>query len=505
MENSLIKNAKILRLLEDYRVIWALGHFSGLGYWDLETYMPQDGVEARGEALSKIESLSQKLFLDKDFVKQIKECAKIEDLNDYEKGIVRLLERKLKFYESLPAAFLEEFVRTASESTNIWRKAKDTNNFSLFEPYLQKIVELSRQKAKYLGYKEHPYDALLDDYEEGLTTKEVEEYFNSLKGLIVNLLNKIKSSKKYCLTSPITEEIYDPEKMSKFTKELLSVLHGKLSDLRVDVSSHPFSINLGYGDSRITTRYLGKDFARSYGSTIHEFGHALYELQSHKDLSYAPTKGGTSLIIHESQSRFWENFIGRSKEFLETVHKMLVEAQPTLKKYSLDDIYHYLNLVRPSLIRTESDEVTYHLHILIRFEIEKGLIEGSIEVKDLPRVWANLYKKYLDVDVTSDKEGVLQDVHWSQGSIGYFPTYSFGTALSAMWMDKLESELGDISLLLKSSEGTLKIKNWLRENIHQYGSTYTFKDLVKKVTGEAFNTKHLLDYSTDKYNKIYPI
>src|SRR3989344_5429049 len=284
--NSMIKNTKILKLLEDYRVMWALGHVSGLAYWDLETYIPQDGVEARSEALSKIASLSQKLFLDKDFVRQIKECAQIKDLNDYEKGIMRLLEKSLKSYEKLPPLFIEEWSKLTSEGTDVWRKAKETNNFSLFEPYLQKIVDLSRQKAKYLGYTDHPYDALLDDYEEGLTTKEVEEYFNSLKGQIVSLVNNIKKSKRYSLTHPIEEESYDKEKMVAFNEKLLHKLHGKLTNLRIDVSSHPFSINFGYGDSRITTRYMGKDFARAYSSTIHEFGHALYELQSHKALSY---------------------------------------------------------------------------------------------------------------------------------------------------------------------------------------------------------------------------
>ncbi|MDO8508716.1 MAG: carboxypeptidase M32 [Nanoarchaeota archaeon] len=503
MHSNLIKHPSIRKILEHYRVIWSLNHLSGLGNWDLETYMPEEGSEARGEALSKIASLSQKLFLEKEFVELIKESSKLNDLNDYEKAIIRMLLRDLEFYEKLPSAFIEDFVKTTSEATTVWRKAKNSSNFSLFEPYLKKIVELCKKKAEYLGYKESPYDALLDRYEEGLTTKEVEKYFASIKTILVELTNRIKKSESYRGSHSLEEEKYDIETMHKFNQKLLKFIHGELTHLRIDVSSHPFSTSLGKGDARITTRYKGKDFAGTYGSTMHEYGHSLYEIQSHNDLHYTPIAGGSSLIVHESQSRFWENFIGRSEEFLKLIYGDLVEAQPSFKKYDLSEIYKYLNLVKPSLIRTEADEITYHLHILIRFEIEKDLIEGKIDVKDLPKIWNEKYKSYLGVDVPSDREGVLQDIHWSGGSIGYFPTYSLGTALSAMWKHHLEKEIGDIPQLLKSMDGINKIKDWLKKNIHEYGSTYTFRELVLKSCGEEFNPKYLLEYLEDKYGKMW--
>jgi len=503
MDSKLIQHPIIIKLLEKYRILWALNHVSALAHWDLETYMPKEGAKARGEALSKIASLSQSLFLDKTFVDLIEQAAKETGLNEYELAVVRLLKRSLKYYQKLPPEFIEDFVKTTSEATVVWRNAKEKSDFSLFEPYLEKIVQLARKKAEYLGYKEHPYDALLDDYEEGLTTKDAQNFFDSIKNPIVELINYVKNSKNFKHEHPLEHEEYDVEQMKKFTEKLLQFIHYNMDHIRIDTSSHPFSIYLGPGDQRITTRYEGKDFASAYSSAIHEYGHALYNLQSHEDLHYTPISGGNSVVIHESQSRFWENFLGRSKEFIKFFYEDIIKIEKAIGKYSVDDIYEYLNLVRPSLIRTEADEVTYHLHVLIRFEIEKGLIEGSIQVKDVPKVWNEKYKKYLGVEPKNDSQGVLQDIHWSDGSIGYFPTYSLGTALSAMWKHKMEKDIGKISDLLKDKEGIKKIQDWLKKNIHQYGSTYTFKELVRKTSGEDFNIKYLIEYLENKYKNLY--
>jgi carboxypeptidase Taq len=503
MENKLIKHPFILEILDKYKVIWSLGHLSALGNWDLSVYMPEEGATARGEALGKLATLSQKLFLDKEFTDLIKKADGEKDLNDYEKAILRMLKRSLKYYEKLPAEFIEEFSKVASEGHIAWKNAKEKNDFSIFEPYLEKIVELTKKKAEYLGYEKHPYDALLDEYEEGLTVEEVEKYFISIKKPLVDLINYIKSSKKFKKEHALEKQEYDIEKMKKLTDKILKFIHYNMSHIRVDVSSHPFSISLGKGDARITTRYEGKDFAKSYSSTIHEYGHALYEIQSHDDLHYTPISGGSSLVIHESQSRFWENILGKSKEFISLLYKDIIEVDEKFKDFSVDDIYDYFNLVKPSLIRVDADEVTYHLHVMIRFEIEKALIEGKIKVKDLPKVWNDKYEEYLGVRPTNNKEGILQDVHWSQGYIGYFPTYSLGTALSVMWKHHLEKDLGKIEDILKTKEGIRKIQDWLKENIHQYGSTYVFRDLVKKTTHEDFSSKYLLDYLENKYKGIY--
>lgn len=500
---ELIQNDQIKKLLEKYKTIWALGHFAALGSWDMEVNMPEKGIEARSEALGKVASFTQEKFLEKDFVKLIEDCAKMKDLNDYEKGVVRMLERGLDSYQKLPKEFIEEYAKATSKGSDVWKKARAKENFSMFEPYLEKIIELSRQKAKYLGYKDHPYDALLDEYEENLTTKQVEEYFATIKEPIVNLVKYIVSSKKYEKEHPLEKETYETKPMEEFSKKLLDILEADFSRFRLDISTHPFTTEFGQGDTRITTRYEGSDFANSYGSTIHEFGHALYEMQIADGLAYTPIGGGSSLVIHESQSRFWENFVGKSKDFLERIKGDLAKVNKNFGKYSTEELYKYVNLVKPGFIRVEADEVTYHLHILIRFEIEKGLLEGSIKVKDLPTIWNTKYKEYLGVDVPNDRVGVLQDVHWSQGYVGYFPTYSMGTSLSCMWKHYFEKDLGDLSELIKKKDGINKIKKWLAEHIHQYGSTYTFNELVKKSCGEKFDSKYLIEFLEKKYKEIY--
>ncbi len=501
MEKELITNTTIIKILDKYKILWSLGHVSALAGWDLETYIPQEGAQARAEALSKISSLSQSLFLEKEFVSLIKKADK-ENLNDFELGIIRLLKRSLDYYEKLPPEFIEEFVKTTSEATVIWKNAKEKNNFSLFENHLQKIFDLTRKKAEYLGYVDHPYDALLDEFEEGLTVKEAEEFFTTIKTPLVNLVKYIKKSPKYQQEHPLEKENYDIEKIKVFSQNLLKFLHDK-NDLRIDVSSHPFSAHIGPGDHRITTRYLGRDFSRAYSSLIHEFGHALYDIQSNPQLDYSPISGGSSHVIHESQSRFWENFVAKSSEFIQLIYPDLMQISKSMHKYSVEEIHRYLNLAKPSTIRTEADEVTYHMHILIRFELEKGLMEGTIKVKDLPKIWNEKYKAYLGVEPENDSHGVLQDVHWSNGLIGYFPTYSIGTALSSMWKHSMEKEIGSIQKLLKNKEGIQKIQNWLKENIHKYGSTYTFNDLTKRVTNENFNSKYFMNYLEEKYKKLY--
>ncbi|MDP3882206.1 MAG: carboxypeptidase M32 [Nanoarchaeota archaeon] len=502
MENTLIKNPIILQILEKYRIIWALNHLGALGHWDMETYMPQEGARARAEALAKISVLNQSLFLEKDFVSLIHEVEG-EKLNDNEKAIIRVLKRTLKYYQKLPPDFIEEFTRVVNESNVEWRKARSNNDFSLFAPYLEKIINLSKKKADLLGYTEHPYDALLDEFEEGLTTKEVEAYFSKIKGPLISLLNYIKASSKYKIEHELEKESYDTARMSALNHKLLKKIHYNLNHLRLDVSAHPFSSSIAPSDVRMTTRYEGTDFTRTYSSVMHEYGHALYDLQSHEDLYFTPIHGGSSLIIHESQSRFWENIVGKSKEFLQSIYEDIVEASPELKKYSIDQIYTHINRVKPGLIRVDADEVTYHLHIMIRFEVEKALIEGRIKVSELAEFWNDKYESYLGIRPKTYSEGILQDVHWSHGSVGYFPTYSMGSALSAVWKKEIEGKLGKISDLVQTEEGIRKIQNWLKDHIHQHGSTYLYQELVMRISKREFKPEELIEYLEEKYKNLY--
>ncbi len=506
MEMVQFNNPTIKEILEYFKTLWALGHLAGVAEWDLRTYIPEDGVTARGFALAKAATLQQKLFLDKKFTELIEKAEKEKNLNDCEKGAVRVLKRSLRHYEKLPPEFIEEFEKTVTEADVAWRQAKEKNDFKIFEKHLEKIVELCIKKAEYLGYDKSPYDALLDDFEEGLTAKDAEKFFASIKKPLKKLLEQIKNSKKYKEKHALEKETYDTEKMKILNLKALEFFQCSPRRLRMDISAHPFTIYFSLNDARITTRYGKNDFARSLSATVHEFGHALYGMQCNEKLEYTPLfDTDLSLVIHESQSRFWENIIGRSGEFIKKIRNEIIKINPKFNKYGTDDLHEYFNLVRPSLIRTEADEITYHFHIMIRFEIERALIEKKIKVKDLPEVWKAKYKEHLGIEPKNDSEGVLQDVHWAHGAIGYFPTYSIGTFLSGLIKYEMEHDLGNINNLIKSKAGINQIKAWLKEKIHQYGSTYPMKELVKKSFKKDLNTSYHMDYLERKYKEQYNI
>jgi len=495
-------NPIIKELLEKYQTIWALGYYMSLGGWDQEVSMPINGAEARGVAGAKLTSLAQSLFLAPEFIELIRKAQDIAT-TDYEKGVVRIFSKQLTDYQKLPSEFLERFSKITAESPLAWRKAREENNFKLFAPYLEKIVDLNIEHANYIGYKDHPYDALLNNYEIGWSTEDIEDFYLDIKGFLTNLLSYIKKSSAYHVTNKLATEEYSTKKLRELNYKILNYFSYDPNVLRLDVSTHPFSQGLANGDTRITTRYSGHGIADGISSTIHEFGHALYSISGAKPIEYTPVWGGSSLGIHESQSRFWENMVGRNKNFLEQFKPEFTRLGLNYENYLVEDYYRYFNNVKPSLIRVEADEITYHFHTMIRFEIEKALITKAIKVKDVEELWNSKYKDYLGLTPPNSSTGVLQDVHWSLGSIGYFPTYSTGTVLSATWKHYLELDLGNISNLVISKEGINKIKDWLKTHIHQYGGTYTFKDLVQKVTGAKFTTKYWQDYLEEKYKAIY--
>ena len=487
------QNKTILQILDYYKSLWALSYASGVAHWDLETYMPVKGAGIRGEALGRLSVIRQKMFLDKNFVELIHKAEKARELTDQEKGVVRILLRSLKFYEKLPASFIEEFEKLTNTATVVWREAKEKNDFKLFEPYLSKIFDMNKEAADYLGYKDSPYDALLDQFEEDLTAREVDNFFGQIRESLQDLLKEIKSSKKYQKIHPLETAKYDKKRMEELNIKVLKFFWQDFGRFRLDVSVHPFTTSFSNSDTRITTWYHANDFSRSLLATIHEFGHALYDLQSADALEMTPIAGGSSLVIHEPQSRFWENFIGRSGAF---VKKFLPDFERvTGRKLSTEDLLTYFNKVSPGPLRVEADEVTYHFHIMLRFEIEKALIEGKMKVKDLPEIWRSKMEDYLEISPQSQSEGVLQDVHWSGGMVGYFPTYSLGTFLGAQWESKLTKEK-DSALNINH------IKNWLREHIHQYGSTYTLDQLLK-INKMKFDPEVNLNYLKTKYSKIY--
>ncbi|MEM4929257.1 MAG: carboxypeptidase M32, partial [Acidilobaceae archaeon] len=381
------------------------------------------------------------------------------------------------------------------------REAKKKGDFELFRPHLEKIFSLAREVANHLGYDKHPYDPLLDIFEENLRDETVNALFSELVPGLKKVLSKVLSSGIYPQTHELENVKYNVDQMARANKDVLNLLGYPWSKGRLDVSAHPFSTNIGLKDVRITTRYEGFDFKRTLFSTIHEFGHALYELQIDERLALTPLAQGVSLGVHESQSRFWENVIGRNRAFVKLVYPILKSHLDFLERYDEESLFFYFNTVRPSLIRVDADEVTYNFHIYIRYQLERMLIAGEVKVSDLPEFWNDMMEELLGVRPSNHSEGVLQDIHWSQALIGYFPTYTIGNLLSAQIKSKIEEEsrrtLSDI--LSAGRDGIEYLKSYLKEKIHKYGSTYPPDELIAKSFGESLSSKYFLKYLEDKY------
>lgn len=464
--------------------------------WDQEIYMPGGAAQDRAYQLATLSAIIHK----KETTKELGEIlAKAEDeisyLSTADAALVRVMRRSYEHATKLPEEFVTAFTQLTSQSVHVWVEARKKSDFSLFAPYLEKIVEMTKKQASYLGYKDHPYDALLDLYEEGLTTKDVTKMFEELKGPLVEVLNKAKGkwNKEFDFDKP-----FDESEQIAFSKRTLEKIGYDFRRGREDKSPHPFTEAMGHNDRRVTNRYseYGLDFI---SSALHEGGHGLYEQGIAEKLARTALDAGVSLGIHESQSKFWECMVGSRYEFWDNFYPELVAAFPAqMSGISLDDFYLRWNKVDTSLIRVEADEVTYNLHILIRFEIEKALMEDTVKVSELPDLWNAKYKEYLGVDVPNDSLGVLQDIHWSHGAMGYFPTYTLGNLGAAqVWDAYTRYDTGWRDTLRVGNTG--KILSWLKENMYQYGSVYQPKELMKKVTGEELSAKYWIKYIQDKY------
>jgi carboxypeptidase Taq len=489
------KNTVITEIVEKYKPIWALDHVQSLLEWDMETYMPIGASKPRGFAQAQTALIKQQRML--ELAGHVSKAEKLGELNDYEKGILRVIKRDLDYYMKIPPKLLEDLRSISTEATVVWREARRKSDFPMFKGYLEKIVDLKKQEADKLGYKGHPYNALMNLFEEELTTNDVDRVFSPLVPNLKRILNKVVSEGKFPNTHPLESVAYDEAAMRRVNLEALKLLAMPEKTFRMDVSTHPFTTSMSVEDVRITTRYEGKDFKESLFSTIHESGHAIYDLQVDTSLEYTPLSRGNSTGVHESQSRFWENFIGRSKEFTKLVYPTLKANLPFVSGYSEDEVYRYFCAVKPSPIRVDADELTYNFHIVLRYELEKKLIGGEIEVSEAPALWNDLMEKYVGVRPKDDAHGVLQDVHWSGGGFGYFPTYSLGNVIAGMFFQRIKKDMDTKELVRKGELG--KIKSWLKEKIHNYGATYSPKELQKRLFGEEYNPEWLVKYLEEKY------
>jgi carboxypeptidase Taq len=463
--------------------------------WDMETHMPKEGAGSRGIASGQLAVMTQKHTIElSDLVSR---AEKAKDLDDHEKGMVRVLRRDLDYYQKLPPSLVDEIQRVTTEATVVWRAARSKSDFRLFKPHLEKILLLQRKVADKLGYEKHPYNALLNLYEEGFTVKDADAVYSRLIPASKNLLAKIAAAGVFPSKHPLESRKYETSAMEKVNEGILRLLEMPMDRFRMDISTHPFTTGIAPDDVRITTRYEGVDFKATLFSTIHESGHALYDLGIDSKLAYTPTGNGASYGIHESQSRFWENVVGRSREFVNLVDPLLRRNLPFLKGTDDDQLYYYFNTVRKSYIRVDADELTYNFHTALRYEIEKKMIGGEVDVAELPQVWNDTFEKFLGIKPRNDAEGVLQDIHWSGGSLGYFPTYTLGNVVVGM----IWHELRDGQMVRDSvGKGSIAdLRTWLKTKIHRYGMTYTPKDLQKKVFRETYNPDRLVSYLERKF------
>ncbi|MBR3424408.1 MAG: carboxypeptidase M32, partial [Clostridia bacterium] len=424
-----------------------------------------------------------------------------DELTDEEARIVYHLQKDSKKTAKIPRDLYVAYRAQVVRADDVWHRAKESSDYALFSPELKKIFEMTKEIGSYVEPDADPYDFCLHEYEEGLNSEKLDAFFETLRERISPLFCAI--SKTAQQDNAIRKGIFPAPDQEKLSQYLMKVIGLDPDHVALSTTEHPFTISLGsHLDERITTHYYEDDFASSMYSVIHEGGHALYETGCDDRYVFTALDGGTSMSIHESQSRFYENIIGRSRAFCSLVFPKIREIFPEqMKGYGPYDLYRAVNRVEPSLIRTEADEVTYCFHIMIRYELEKSIMHGELTVDELPREWNRLYKEYLGVEVPSDKEGVLQDTHWSGGMIGYFPSYALGNAYGAQFLREMKKEI-DVEKCILAGDFA-PINAWNRKNIWQYGKLYTPDELIRRITGGEFDPAVYADYLTEKYGEIY--
>jgi carboxypeptidase Taq len=481
--------------------------------WDQETYLPEMGVEDRSEQLSILETIVHDKFTSSETGKLLAELGSVsgnlrgdEKLPDVERDFLKVLRRSYDKAVKLPSEFVAAMAKAGGLSQAAWIKARKADDFSAFLPHLKTMIDFSRKTAEYWGYGKggagSVYDGLLDIYELGMGEDAISGVFNPIRERLSALLKKI-AAKPAPDTSFLDRE-FDPETQAAYNSVLMQRLGFDIRRGRIDVSAHPFTTTLGSDDIRITTRYLPRNLLSAIFSTIHESGHAFYELSYPRELRGTSLADGASMGIHESQSRFWENVIGRSRSFWEGQLPALQSHFPSLGGVSLDAFYRAVNQAEPSLIRVEADEVSYSLHIILRFELERDLFSGKIDPANLPDLWRQKMKDILGIEPATDADGVLQDVHWSMGSFGYFPSYALGNLYGLQFFQKLKADIPHFDTAVAKGDFSA-IQNWLRENIYVWGCRLDPPELLEKVTGQSLKAEPFLSYIENKYEGIYGI
>lgn len=491
-------------LIQRTREAGILGSCTSLLSWDESTYMPRDGGEHRGEQMALLARLGHEMSTHPR-VGELLDALRVAEANldPIQAANVREIRRGYERAVKVPVALVEELARVTTTAQGVWREAKHKSDFALFRPHLERIVALLRDKADAIGHTGNRYDALLDEYEPGATAEQVTRVFASLRAELVPLLQAIAASGRIPDASLLTRE-FPVERQRIFGEAAAAAVGFDFDAGRLDVSVHPFCCTIGPGDCRITTRYSERHFSESFFGVLHETGHGLYEQNLPREHFGTPAGSAASLGIHESQSRLWENQVGRSRPFWEHFLPRAVQTFPSLRGVSLDAWMAAINEVRPSFIRVEADETTYNLHIILRFELEQALLSGNLAVADLPGAWDDAFEAMLGLRPTSAAQGCLQDVHWSFGGLGYFPTYTLGNLYAAQFMAAARREMPGLDEDFRRGEFG-RLRDWLRANIHGPGGVYRAPHLCARVTGEGLDHRPLVAYLRDKAAIYYGV
>ncbi len=472
--------------------------------WDQQVNMPTAGNEARGQQLATLSKIAQEKFISDEvgrLIEDLKQEFEGADPESDDAALIRVAARNYDKAKRVPPEFVEEQAIVASKAFEGWVESRAKSDYSIFHPHLERVVELVQKYISFFPAGSHPYDTLLDDYEPGMKTEEVKAIFDALRPKQVKLLKAIAASKQ--VKDDFLFRKYNEKKLNDFGVNVVTKFGYDWSRGRQDKAPHPFETTFSVNDVRITTRYEDDNPLAMLFSTMHESGHAMYEQGINPAYERTPLSGGTSLAVHESQSRMWENLVGRSLPFWEYFYPMLKKTFPAqLDGVSLKNFYKAINKVEPSLIRVNADEATYNMHIMLRLELEIGMVEGTMAVKDLPEIWNSKMEEYLGITPPDDAHGVLQDIHWSGGAIGYFSTYALGNLISAQLWEKIRKDIRNLDDQICKGNFS-ELLGWLHKNVHQYGHKYEPQVLMQKVTGSKITPEPYVRYLTKKYSEIY--
>lgn len=500
MEEKLKQLKSLLAEVADLQFTGAL-----LG-WDLQVNMPPGGSEGRSYQISTIESLAHKMFTSAEIGQLLDDLQPQVETLDPDSDEARLVKVTRRDYEKrlrVPAEWVAEFYQTTAQAHMIWQEARKENDYGKFRPILEKIFDLRRRYSDLFAPYQHIYDPLIDDFEPGLKTSDVKAIFNKLRPQQVALVKAISDRPQ--VEDAFLQLAYDEKKQWDFGVGVITRFGYDWKRGRQDRSAHPFTTHFGIDDVRITTRIFPNQMTSGLFSTMHECGHALYEMGVDPSLARTPLAGGTSLAFHESQSRMWENLVGRSLPFWTFFYPELQKLYPEqLKNVTLRAFYKAINKVKPSLIRVEADEATYNLHIMLRLELEIALLEGKLTFKELPEAWNARMQEYLGLLPPNDAQGVLQDVHWSSGYIGYFSTYALGNLVSAQLWECIQTEIPDINEQIRQGEFD-GLRGWLVDKIHRHGSKFEPQEMMQRITGTQIDPAAYMRYLTAKYTDIYSL